>query len=259
MEQEETGKDGTAANVDAPTSSAAKAGRDAAGTPYVFGCAPRARTVRVHHSVDADGHASAAIVPHRHPDAIFVGMAYQPFKAADFLGAVPGMRRRVFVDRSFAPEILRAVARRAEARIVRCDHNVSSIRSRDADVAATGPIPGLVLRLSRDGTEAGCILAWREFMGGEGGGKDDGGRDGRRDGDFPLIPRAVRLVSLYGTWRKSDPDWKDGSMLVAQGASMRSACRRTQSSGTMLAVGLHGPDAGTCRHRSINEWAVTVS
>jgi hypothetical protein len=142
-------------------------------------------------------------------------MAYQPFGIDDFLGAFPEMRRLILVDYSFAPGILRAVARLTEARIVWCDHHVSAIRKFDADVDANGPIPGLVSRLSRDGTEAGCLLAWREFMGGEGEAGTADGRDGQGDEASSLAPRAVRLISLHDVWRKADPDWEDGARLVA--------------------------------------------
>jgi hypothetical protein len=35
------------------------------------------------------------------------------------------------------------------------------------------------LRLSRDGTEAGCLLAWRAVLGGEGEAGTAAGRDGQ--------------------------------------------------------------------------------
>ena len=159
-----------------------------------------------YHKADLDGVCSAAIVQHFVPDVELYGIDYGeafPWDRAvpemkelcdvdQPLGANPelhNLRRVYMVDFSLPVEYMKSLA--ACSGLVWIDHHQTAISAYEA----TGPnpfIPGL-----RRPDLAACELCWNWF-----------GIIQVPDNLQSPVPEAVRLLGIYDSWRKDDPEWQ---------------------------------------------------
>jgi uncharacterized protein len=128
-----------------------------------------------YHSADLDGHCSAAIVKHFHPECELIGINYgDPFP----WHLIADSERVFMVDFSLQP-IEEMVKLNSLCHLFWIDHHKSAI---EAAAAFDSEIDGL-----RDSAFAACELTWECFA------------------DASIKPLAVTLLGRYDVWDHSNP------------------------------------------------------
>lgn len=140
------------------------------------------RTLIIYHRVDGDGISSAIIAKNYY---------MSKGQSVDYVGwnYGEGIPRRLyendygaitFVDVSFPPEIMKRLAD-GKKLITYIDHHITSIESSEKEGYSN--LPG-----KREIGRAACELCWEYF--------------------YPKkpIPRFIKLLGIYDTWRKTDKD-----------------------------------------------------
>ena len=142
-----------------------------------------------YHNRDLDGFCSGAIMRLKFPDAQFIGYDYgQPFE--QIVG-----EEIIMADVSLPMSTMQKVAQASGHRFTWIDHHASAIK--DYNEFFGGIEVEQINAVLKEGVAA-CEIAWDYFF-----------------YNKPM-PRAVRLLGQYDTWRNLDKEKWDGEILPFQ-------------------------------------------
>ena len=152
----------------------------------------------IYHSKDLDGYCSGAIVKHKYPDAKLIGFDYGQKLPMDL---IPENEPIIMIDVSLPMPEMEALAKHSGWKLTWIDHHISAINDYKA---FTNEGEGFLLPVLENGISA-CEGGWKYL--------------------FPNteMPRAVRLLGEYDTWRNQDKHYWNNTVMPFQ-YGMRMEC-----------------------------------
>ena len=154
-----------------------------------------------YHNRDLDGFCSGAIMRLKFPDAEFVGYDYgQPFE--QIVG-----EEVIMADVSLPMPTMQKIAQASGFRFTWIDHHASAIK--DYNEFFGGIEVEQINAVLQDGISA-CEIAWSYFF------------------SDKQMPRTVRLLGQYDTWRNQDKEEWNNEILPFQ-YGMRSWCNSLET------------------------------
>lgn len=149
----------------------------------------------IYHSRDLDGYCSGAICKKRYPDAELIGYDYgKPFP----WDKINGLEPVIMVDVSLPMEDMFKLHNKSNFQLTWIDHHASAIADFKEYCARSVEYSDHFINAVLEDGIAACEGAWKYL--------------------FPELdmPRTVKLLGEYDTWRNSDKDYWENTVLPFQ-------------------------------------------